>query len=119
MEFGKLSPLDLANALRGVAPYGFRHIDSPSEMSMPKGKGYFGALPMQGGGVATEISASNEGGSFPLLTPNLSKEQLNYLLQGNQPTDDIYRNAEQHADMRRMAGQSPFASPFELRYPKE
>jgi hypothetical protein len=119
MEYGKLSPLVLAQALRGVAPYGFRNVDSLNEVSLPKGKGYFGALPMQGGNFATEISASNQSGSFPLITPNLSKEQLNYLLQGNAPTDDIYRSAEQHAEMRRLAGQSPFASPFELRYPKE
>lgn len=119
MEFGKLSPLALAQALKGVAPYGFRHIESANEVALPKGKGYFGNLPNQARSVSTEISASDESGSFPLLTPNLSKDQINHLLANKEPTQDIYEMAKKHAELRKATGMSPFATAFELRYPQE
>ena len=115
-DFG-LSPYDLAQALKGLAPYGFRHIESPSEVALPKGKGYFGMLPNQSGSVSTEISSSNDQGAYPLLVPGLTQEEMNVLLNNQQPTDAIYQKAEQHSNMRKAMGQSPFASAFELRYP--
>lgn len=119
MMADKLSPLDLANSLRGIAPYGFRHIESASELAMPKGTGYFGSLPNQAGGVSTEISASNDMGSFPLLVPNLTAQEINHLLANKEPTDAIYKKAEDWAKSRIAQGQSPFAQSIgELKWPK-
>jgi len=117
-DYGKLDPLALANALKGIAPYGFRHVESVNEVSMPKGKGWMGALPNQAGGVSTEISSSNDGISYPLLVPTLTQAEVAHLLANKKPTDDIYRKAEQFAQYRQQQGQSPFISPIgELRWP--
>ena len=70
-DYGKLDPNALANALRGIAPYGFRHVDSLDEVSLPKGTGWMGSLPNKAGGVSTELSSSNDGMSYPLLVPTL------------------------------------------------
>lgn len=106
-----------ADAGQGVAPYGFRHIESTDEVALPKGKGYYGALPNRNGAVSTEISASDDSGSFPLLTPNLSAAEVQHLLDGNEPTEEIFRKAREHAEARRSEGQDPFASQFGIRYP--
>ena len=110
-DYGKLDPNALANALRGVAPYGFRHVESLNEVSLPKGTGWMGKLPNQAGGVSTELSASNDNGSFPLLVPTLTKEEVAHLLANKEPTADIYRKAEAFAKYRQEQGQSPFISP--------
>lgn len=117
-EYGKLNPLALANALKGIAPYGFRHVDSVNEVSMPKGTGWMGALPNQAGGVSTELSSSNDGMSYPLLVPTLTKSEIAHLLANKEPTDDIYRKAEAFAQYRQQQGQSPFISSIgELKWP--
>lgn len=103
----------------GLAPYGFRHMDSLQDDGGPKGKGFFGELPNKNGKVSTEISTSDESGSYPLLTPNLTKEERQHLLDDKEPTESIYKKARDHADKRRSEGKSPFASNFELRYPKD
>ena len=103
---------------QGIASYGARYAESPSEPLEMKGKGYFGELPAVEGGFSTEISATNEQGQhYPLLSPNLSQSQINQLLQGGQPSQDIYRQAEDWANYRRSAGMSPFAGQSELRIP--
>ena len=117
-DFGKLDPLALAGALKGIAPYGFRHVDSLNDVSMPKGTGWMGALPNQAGGVSTELSASNENGSYPLLVPTLTQAEVAHLLANNQPTNDIYKKAEAFAQYRQQQGQSPFINPIgELKWP--
>jgi hypothetical protein len=117
-DYGKLNPLALANALKGIAPYGFRHVDSLNDVSMPKGTGWMGALPNQAGGVSTELSASNNNGSYPLLVPTLTQAEVAHLLANKAPTEDIYKKAEAFAKYRQEQGQSPFISPVgELRYP--
>ncbi len=101
----------------GIASYGARYAESPSEPLSMKGKGYFGLLPSDEG-FSTEISATNEQGvSFPLLVPTLTQDEINYLLQGNEMTDDIYNKAQSWANYRQSMGMSPFASPTELRIP--
>lgn len=101
----------------GIMSYGARYAESPSEPLSMKGKGYFGLLPSDEG-FSTEISATDESGrSYPTLVPTLTQEEVNYLLQGNMPTDDIYRKAEMWANSRQAAGMSPFALPTELRMP--
>lgn len=117
-DFGKLDPLAMASALRGIAPYGFRHVENVDEVSLPKGKGWMGALPNQTGQVSTELSANNENGSFPMLVPTMNKAEINSLLANQNPTDDMYRKAEQWANYRQSQGQSPFISSVgELRWP--
>jgi len=82
-----------------------------------KGKGYFGMLPSSEG-FSTEISATDDRGmSFPLLVPTLTQQEVNYLLQGGEPTEDIYNKAMMWAESRQASGQSPFAAPTELRMP--
>jgi len=104
--------LDLLNA------FGARYAESPSDPLEMKGKGYFGLLPMAGGQVATEISSTDEQGrNYPLLVPTLTQQEIQYLLQGNQPTNDIYNKAEMWAESRRKMGLSPFAAPTDMRVP--
>lgn len=112
---------EVENRGTGLAPHGFRHVESLDDQGGgPKGSGYFGPLPNKNGGVSTEISTSDESGSYPLLTPNLTKEERQHLLDNKEPTEAIYKKARDHADMRRKDGKSPFASNFnELRYPKD
>ncbi len=104
---------------QGIQSYGARYSESASDPLTMKGKGYFGLLP-SAEGVSTEISATDEQGRhYPTLTPNLTQEQINMLLQGARPTDDIYDQAESWANYRRSAGMDPFASPSELRIPPD
>lgn len=111
---------EVKNAGVGVAPHGFRHMDSLEDDGGPKANGFFGQLPNKNGKVSTEISTSDESGSYPMLTPNLTKEERQHLLDDKEPTEAIYKKAREHADMRRKDGKSPFASNFnELRYPKD
>mgnify|MGYP001588735532 CR=1 FL=1 len=92
-------------------PYG------PREDGTPKGEGYFGKLPRRDDPAAfsTELSASTDfkvnGRTvlFPLLVPTLTHEEIQLLLSGEHPTDDIYRKAEAFARERIGAGKSPFA----------
>lgn len=101
----------------GIASFGARYAESPSEPLEMKGKGYFGLLPSSEG-VSTEISLTDEfGRSFPSLVPTLTQQEINYLLQGNDPTDEIFRKAEMWANYRQSIGMSPFALPTELRIP--
>jgi len=95
----------------GLAPHGMRHSGEGV-----KGSGYFGYLPASDG-YATEMSAENEGGEFPLLVPTLSKEEIEHLLAGNSPTDEIFRKAVEHAERRKKEGKSPYADPTGLKHP--
>jgi hypothetical protein len=102
---------------QGIASYGARYAESPSEPLSMKGKGYFGLLPSSEG-FSTEISATDDQGmSYPLLVPTLTQQEVNYLLQGGEPTDEIYNKAMMWATSRQASGQSPFAAPTELRMP--
>lgn len=102
-----------------LAPYGFRHAERAGDPIEVKGKGYFGELPNKDGGVSTEISSDNGEYSYPLLVPGLTPEERQHLLDNKEPTDAIYEKAEAHAAKRMKQGKSPFASPTELRYPKD
>jgi hypothetical protein len=97
----------------GLAPYGLRNSGEGV-----KGKGYFGLLPVKGEGVASEISMQDDIGEFPLLVPTLTKKEIDYLLSGNDPTNEIIEKAIDWANQRRGQGLSPFSNPSELRIPK-
>lgn len=109
--------MGLLDFISGLQSYGARYAESPSEPLSMKGKGYFGLLPSSEG-FSTEISATDDQGvSFPLLVPALSKQEIQYLLQGNDPTEDIYNKAAMWAEYRRKMGLDQFATPTELRVP--
>jgi len=98
--------------------YGARYAESAGDPLEMKGKGYFGLLPTAEGQVATEISSTDEQGRhYPLLVPTLTQAEIQHLLQGNQPTNNIYDKAEMWAESRRKMGLSPFAAPTEMRVP--
>ena len=102
----------------GIKSYGARYEESPSEPLSMKGKGYFGLLSNSNNGFSTEISATDDKGfSFPLLVPTLTEQEVNHLLSGGNPTEDIYKKAMLWADSRTEKNQGPFASPTELRMP--
>jgi hypothetical protein len=104
---------------QGITSYGARYAESAYEPITLKGKGYFGLLPSSEG-VSTEISATNDAGlSYPLMVPTLTQSELNYLLSGNAPTDEMYRKAEDWARYRQSIGADPFAQQNELRIPMD
>ena len=116
----------LAQALSrqdGLAPYGMRHLETGQDITQGtvKGKGYFGEIPMNQGGAMTEVSSAYEQDgnlvSHPLIVPTLTKQEVDLLRMGIEPTPEIYKKAQDYAQQRIGAGQSPFASPQELRHP--
>lgn len=90
-----------------------RHGRDP-EMLRPdgtrKGAGYFGPISRPDGKVSTELSYSDpERGQrnlAPLLVPGLNRQQIDHLLSGGEPTDEIYNIANRHAASRSL----PFAN---------
>ena len=107
----------------GLAPYGMRYLEEGQTLSdaTPKGKGYFGEIPMNQGGAMTELSSAyDQNGklvSNPLIVPTLNKQEVDLLKMGLEPTPEIYKKAQDYAQQRIAAGQSPFATRQELRYP--
>lgn len=85
-----------------------------------KGSGYLGELKMKDGSgdVATEISVGvNIDGKeteIPALVPTLSESEVDHLLKGGKPTDEIVRKATEHARKRIAQGKSPFANDGQL-----
>jgi hypothetical protein len=100
----------------GLAPFGMRHGGGGV-----KGLGYFGAVPHAQGGYSTEISTefdhNGKAVEAPLMVPTLSAQELNMLLKGVEPTEQVYEKAMAHALMRMQQGLSPFAGPTDLRMP--
>jgi hypothetical protein len=78
-----------------------------------KGKGYFGELKRPDGSISTELSIGvNIDGKeieIPTLIPTLDDTEVEYLLSGNAPTQEIVDKAVEHAKMRMNEGKSPFA----------
>jgi len=114
----------LAQALsREPGLSGARNLEQGQDMSQGtlKGKGYFGEIPVNQGGAMTEFSSAFEQDgkmvSHPLLVPTLNKQEIDLLKMGIEPTPEIYKKAQDYAQQRISAGQSPFATPQELRYP--
>lgn len=88
----------------------------------PKGKGWLGELKRPDGGVSTELSIGLKFGNkemdVPSLVPTLNKDEIDYLLNINKPSTDIWRTpigktimmkAYDHAAQRLLIGKSPFA----------
>ena len=84
----------------------------------PKGKGFFGELQRPDGDKSTELSFDFEVDGkkilAPLIVPGLSKQELQHLLDGKQPTNKHYDKAMKFALDRIKVGLSPFAGPDEI-----
>ena len=82
-----------------------------------KGTGYFGELKMPNGGVMTEFSIGVELDGkemeIPTVVPTLTKQELNHLLNGGEPNDEIVNKAVKFAISRLKSGQPIFANPDE------
>ena len=80
----------------------------------PKGSGFFGELQRPDGDFSTELSIGVNLGKgemeIPLLVPSLSRKEIDYLLKGGEPTDEIVGKAVIHARQRMATGASPFAA---------
>jgi hypothetical protein len=100
----------------GLAPYGLRHSGDA-----PKGKGYFGEIKHTSGDVSTELSSEFEykgkNIEHPLLVPTLTKGEIDHLVSGKEPTNEIYDKAELWAKSRVDSGKSPFIEHNEPRHP--
>lgn len=83
----------------------------------PKGEGFLGVLPRADGSVSTEISIGvNLDGretEIPTLVPTLEPEEVNHLLSGGQPTEQIVGKAVAFARQRMAEGKTLFAQPGE------
>ena len=109
-----INPVEIGHAEGGLLEYGQRH--GKNEL---KGKGYFGELRNEAGGVSTELSAEDDDiGDYPLIVPSLTRSELKSLLANYEPSAEIYQKARAHAIRRKGEGLSPYAQRGELRLPK-
>lgn len=96
----------------------FDKVDSLSETHRTKGPGFLGTLQRPDGMVSTELSIGvNFGGKeieIPSLVPTLSKQEIDHLLNGKEPTKSIITKAIDHARKRINEGKSPFAQVSEV-----
>ena len=89
-----------------------------------KGSGYFGEIKSsKGDGFSTElgmnVSIGGKDVHFPLINPNLTGDEIQYLVDGGRPTRDMVDRSIDWAMQRLDSGKSPFAAPDEtLPFPK-
>ena len=106
---------------QGLAPFGMRYSETLGEVPSQKRFGYFGAIPDAQGNPMTELSSAFEVDgkmiSHPLLVPTLSADEVALLQSGAEPTQSIYDKAQEWAMYRMKKGQSPFATPQDVRFP--
>jgi len=82
-----------------------------------KGLGFFGEIPIKKG-VMTELGSESdvdfgqgqERLHYPLIVPTLSFDEIEHLKGGNEPTEEIWNKAIEHALERKKQGLSPFAT---------
>lgn len=82
-----------------------------------KGSGYFGELPLKGGGIATEysigVNIKGKEVDIPTLVPSLSEKEKKKMLEDIIPNkkkipDEILKKAVAYAQIRMSQGLSPF-----------
>jgi len=99
---------------QGAANFGKR------EDGSQKGFGFLGKLSRPDGDFSTELSFDfTYGGkniTAPLIVPTLTAQELNLLLSGGKPTNEIFQKASDYALQRSQSGASPFARNGEM-YP--
>lgn len=83
-----------------------------------KGLGYFGEIPMvDGKHIMTEMGANTtvdgEDIHYPLIHPNMTREEIDHLAAGKKPTKEMNDRALDHAMRRKAEGKDPFAQPDE------
>jgi hypothetical protein len=89
------------------------------EDGSPKGAGYFGEIqsPVRPGEFSTELTIGvNLGGkdvNIPLLTPNLSRTEIESVMRGRE-NKAIIGKAVEHAKSRMKQGKSPYAQDGEV-----
>lgn len=111
-QYGGL--LGKGGGLLGWADPGQPHEDYGNRIDgTKKSSGFFGELPTNDGNVATEISIGvdfdGKETQIPALVPTLSPWEMQWLLDGKEPTPEIVDKAAQHAMERMRRGLSPFA----------
>ena len=78
----------------------------------PKGPGFLGTLKRPDGKVSTELSIGigidGKETLVPSLVPTLDQKEIDWLLEGNEPTPGIVKKAFQHAVERMKQGKGPF-----------
>lgn len=78
-----------------------------------KGFGWLGPIKMNSGDVMTEqtfdIEMDGQKYFMPLIVPTLTPEELDWLRQGKEPTDQMFDKAVQHGIQLIKQGKSPFA----------
>jgi hypothetical protein len=79
-----------------------------------KGKGFLGMLPHKGGKVSSEISIgvpiNGKEMDVPSLVPTLTKDEIQWMLDGKKPTRQIVQKASDFAKKRIAQGKSVFAN---------
>jgi hypothetical protein len=101
----------------GWKDYGY----GPRETGEPKGRGFFGMMPMKDnkhsgfGELSFDLEEDGKTYLVPAVVPGLNREQLDYLATGARSWDrpDITKIAIEHAHKRLKEGKSPFAHPDE------
>ena len=90
-----------------------------------KGLGYFGEVKAKSGkSFSTELGVNEEIDGedvhYPLIYPGMTRQELDHLVNGGKPTNEMYDKARGHAMARIAAGKSPFAEEGEQQeLPKE
>jgi hypothetical protein len=106
LPFGQVAP---GTVIEGVE---FGDVGERRVGGTKKGPGFLGTLQRPDGKVSTELSIGinidNQEMEIPLLVPTLNKDEIDYLLQGGEPTSKITEKAVTHARKRITAGKSPF-----------
>ena len=110
MNFSANANPEMLGMQNGQPNYGY---GNRYESNQPKGLGYYGEVPRPDGvGISGELGVDFGRGDVPSMVPNLTANELQSILtaqEGQQYPESVYRKAEQHANLRRLQGQSPFA----------
>ena len=80
-----------------------------------KGNGFLGVLKMTDGSgkdmseFSVGVPINGKEMDIPTLVPTLTKKEIDHLLSGGKPTDEIVKKAAEHAEKRIKEGKSVFA----------
>ena len=103
----------LQDAYNGIATGNKDYGYGKRQDNTNKGKGFFGELKRPDGDISTELSIGvdmdGKETEIPSLVPTLKKEEVDYMLNGGEPTKEIVRKAYEYARQRMSQGKSPFA----------
>ena len=101
-------------------PYGTRaypitdkkgNVTSYGGEMLPKSTGWLGLLQTPSGETMTELSSSDERGSYPLVVPTLTQTERD-LISREQVTREMQDKARAYRDLMQSQGISPFYNAF-------